>query len=219
MTIGEFAARAGVTTRTIRHYEQLGLLAKPLRSASGYRLYQAGDLERVGHIRALVELGVSLGQVGQLLEAGDPEQLLQAQLAVTERELRRLGDLRDKLLRLSQSLKTGNLSVMTEVLQMLDKHEIDPILLELGKDLVCLVDPQGSQPLLGAIVKLRSRLKEEGVRLGGIRVRDQENLEPRGFRLSLFERPHLEGRLEEEEPAERLTERLKPVFDEHLPKE
>ena len=46
-------------------------------------------------------LGVSLRQVGQLLEAGDPKQLLQAQLAVTERELQRLGDLRDKLVRSS----------------------------------------------------------------------------------------------------------------------
>jgi len=50
-------------------------------------------------------------------------------------------------------------------------------------------------------------------------VRDEVDLEARSFRLSLFERTHLEGRLEEEEAAEALTERLKPVFDEHLPKE
>jgi len=87
----------------------------------------------------------------------------------------------------------------------------------LGKDLVSLIDPQGPQPLLGAIRKLRARLQEEGVRLGGVRVRDQQDLEPRGFRLRLFERTHLEGRLEEEEPAEKLTEQLKPIFEEHLP--
>jgi len=219
MTIGEFAAKAGVTARTIRHYEQLGLLAKLTRSTAGYRLYQSGDLERIQHIRALRKLGISLRQVAHLLEAGDPEQLIQAQLAVTECELARLTELRDKLLGLSKSLKAGNLLVLMEVIQMLEKQEFDPILLELGRDLIPLVDPQGGQPLLSALRKLRSRLQGEGVKLGGIRVKDQEELEPRSFRLSLFERTHLEGRLEAEEPPEALTEQLKPVFEEHLPKE
>ena len=219
MTIGEFAARAGVTARTIRHYEQIGMLARPARSAAGYRLYRAADLERIGQIRALVQLGVSLRQVGPLLEAGDPAQLIQAQLVVTERELQRLSQMRDKLLRLFQSLKSGNLSVLTEVVHMLEKQEIDPILLELGRDLVSLVDPQGPQPLLIALRNLRTRLQAEGRRLGGIRVRDQDELDPRSFRLSLFQRPQLEGRLEPEEPAEVLAERLKPVFEEHLPEQ
>ena len=60
MTIGQFAARAGVSSRCIRHYEQLGLLGKAARARSGYRIYQEADLVRVGQIRSLVDLRMSL---------------------------------------------------------------------------------------------------------------------------------------------------------------
>ena len=102
---------------------------------------------------------------------------------------------------------------------MLEQQEVDPILLELGKDLVSLVDPQGPQPLLGALLKLRERLQQEGRRLGGIRVRDSEELDGRGFRLKLFARTHLEGNMEPDEEADNLAARLKPVFQENLPLE
>ena len=213
MTIGQFAARAGVSTRTIRHYEGLGLLARAARLRSGYRVYGESDLERVRQIRTLTSLGISLRQVGHLLEAGDPVQLVESQLAVTEAELVRLAALRERLLRLSRSLRAGNLSALTEVLYMLEHQEIAPILLELGRDLVPLVDPAGPQPLLGALRKLRSRLQAEGKLLGGIRVKDEEELEGRAFRLSIHDRPAAEGRLPEGSECESLTEQIRPALE------
>src|SRR3954452_16584208 len=52
-----FAELAGVTVRTLHHYDRLGLL-RAKRSSSGYRLYQADDLERLERIAALKFLGL-----------------------------------------------------------------------------------------------------------------------------------------------------------------
>lgn len=68
-----FAELAGVTVRTLHHYDRLGLL-RAKRSSSGYRLYQAGDLERLERIAALKFLGLPLAHVGRVLD-GRPASL------------------------------------------------------------------------------------------------------------------------------------------------
>ena len=67
-TVGEVAALAGVTVRTLHHYDRIGLLVPSRRSESGYRLYDYGDLERLRQIRLMRELRFSLDAIGQLLE-------------------------------------------------------------------------------------------------------------------------------------------------------
>lgn len=62
----EFAELAGVTIRTLHHYDRLGLL-KPRRNGAGYRLYAERDLERLEHIVALKFLGLPLKQIKTLL--------------------------------------------------------------------------------------------------------------------------------------------------------
>ncbi|WP_067894273.1 MerR family transcriptional regulator [Nocardia vaccinii] len=59
MLIGELAQRAGTSARTVRYYEQHGLV-RPERSANGYRVYDEPELEIVRKIRALLELGFDL---------------------------------------------------------------------------------------------------------------------------------------------------------------
>ncbi|MGO4617857.1 MerR family transcriptional regulator [Nocardia sp. 2YAB30] len=59
MLIGELAERAGTSARTVRYYEQHGLV-QPERSANGYRVYDEHELEIVRKIRALLELGFDL---------------------------------------------------------------------------------------------------------------------------------------------------------------
>ena len=69
LRIQEVAAEAGLTPRSIRYYEELGLLRPAARSAGAYRLYDASDLERLRFIRDLRdEAGFSLAQIGLLLE-------------------------------------------------------------------------------------------------------------------------------------------------------
>lgn len=70
MRIGELAAAVGVSTRTVRYYHQVGLLPEPGRTTSGYRVYSLRDLVRLSHARRLVELGLGLEEVRDVL-AGD----------------------------------------------------------------------------------------------------------------------------------------------------
>lgn len=67
LKIGEAAVLAGVTSRAIRHYHKVGLLAEPRRSDSGYRLYGAEELLRLARIRRLRTLGLSLKQIKGVL--------------------------------------------------------------------------------------------------------------------------------------------------------
>jgi DNA-binding transcriptional MerR regulator len=67
----EFAQLAGVTVRTLHHYDRLSLL-KPRRTESGYRLYRESDLERLEQIVALKFLGLPLKDIRELLESAAP---------------------------------------------------------------------------------------------------------------------------------------------------
>lgn len=67
LTMGQFAERTGCDRETIRYYERISLIASPTRSASGYRLYQAGDIRRLGFILRCRQLGFSIDEVRSLL--------------------------------------------------------------------------------------------------------------------------------------------------------
>ena len=69
LRIQDVAADTGLTSRTIRYYEEIGLLEPAARSDGSYRLFDASDLERLRFIRSLRDdAGFSLSQIGQLLE-------------------------------------------------------------------------------------------------------------------------------------------------------
>ncbi len=67
MRIGELAEQVGVSTKTIRYYESIGLLPQPDRSCGGYRLYGEDDLDRVAFIRRAQQLDLSLHEIGEIL--------------------------------------------------------------------------------------------------------------------------------------------------------
>ncbi|MGO3146621.1 MAG: MerR family transcriptional regulator [Leucobacter sp.] len=69
MHIGELAERTGLSLRTIRHYDEIGLLAPSGRSEGGFRLYTEEDNDRLMLIRRMKPLGYSLEQMGDLLRA------------------------------------------------------------------------------------------------------------------------------------------------------
>jgi DNA-binding transcriptional MerR regulator len=74
--IGEVAKLTGVTTRTLRYWEEVGLLQPSSYRASGERLYSPADVARVSRIRNLQELlGFSLAEVRTVLNAGDVDVL------------------------------------------------------------------------------------------------------------------------------------------------
>src|SRR4030095_3081218 len=69
LRIQQVAAEVGLTPRSVRYYEELGLLKPAARSEGSYRLYDEDDLERLRFIKALRDdAGFSLAEIGQLLE-------------------------------------------------------------------------------------------------------------------------------------------------------
>lgn len=67
MQAGELARRAGITVRTLHHYDALGLLRPSSRTEAGYRLYNARDIVFLQRIQLLKNLGFSLAEIGRLL--------------------------------------------------------------------------------------------------------------------------------------------------------
>ncbi|WP_407320287.1 MerR family transcriptional regulator [Isoptericola halotolerans] len=71
MHIGAVADRTGLSLRTLRHYDQVGLLPPSARSEGGFRLYTESDVERLLLIRRMKPLGFSLEEMADLLAVAD----------------------------------------------------------------------------------------------------------------------------------------------------
>ena len=91
MNVGEVAELAGVTVRTLHHYDRIGLLTPSERTAAGYRRYMATDLDRLHRILVYRELGFPLDEVATLLDDpdADPEVHLRRQLRLLRDRLER----------------------------------------------------------------------------------------------------------------------------------
>lgn len=67
MHIGELAERTGLSLRTIRHYDEVGLLPASARTDGGFRVFTETDFDRLMHIKAMKPLGFSLEEITELL--------------------------------------------------------------------------------------------------------------------------------------------------------
>ncbi len=91
MHIGELAERTELSLRTIRHYDEIGLLRPSGRTEGGFRLYTETDFDRLMLIRRMKPLGYSLEQMGDLLRVIDG---VHAEGAAGEDARRALADFR-----------------------------------------------------------------------------------------------------------------------------
>jgi MerR family transcriptional regulator, copper efflux regulator len=109
MRIGELAEQAGVTPRTIRYYEDLGLLGPSEREGQGFRYYTETELARLKKIDALKQLGLCLEEIGEVipLYCEDPTgllgkrrvlEILNAQLRETDEKIAALQRFRAEML-------------------------------------------------------------------------------------------------------------------------
>ncbi len=67
-TVGQVAGLAGVTVRTLHHYDEVGLVRPSARTATGYRAYSAGDMERLREVLAYRRLGFGLREIADLVD-------------------------------------------------------------------------------------------------------------------------------------------------------
>jgi DNA-binding transcriptional MerR regulator len=122
-TTGELSQLAGVSVRTLHHYDEIGLLAPSGRSDAGYRLYSYADLARLQEILVWRQLGFSLPEIQQLLDdpEHDRERALRRQRELVELELDCLGATARAL---DEALAAHHQGIQMEVTSMF--QEFDP---------------------------------------------------------------------------------------------
>ena len=112
MEIGELASSTGVSVKTLRFYEDQGLIPEPARTASGYRDYPSDVTARVHFIRSAQAAGLKLRQIGQILdirEQGEPpcqhvRTVVHDRLAEVDERLADLDRIRNELLAIAERL-------------------------------------------------------------------------------------------------------------------
>ena len=105
LKIGEVAKLTGITTKTIRYYELMGLLPEPQRTESGYRLYGQEDVERLSFIKQAKRLGLSLADIQDILSLHRERQRPCIHvLALLDQKLTELDEVMDDLQRFKEEL-------------------------------------------------------------------------------------------------------------------
>jgi DNA-binding transcriptional MerR regulator len=120
LTIGQLAATAGVTVRTVRHYHHVGLLAEPGRDASGYRRYSAQAAVDLIRIRTLADAGVPLTRIDALLHA-QPAEFASAITDIDAELRRKIGQLDEYRRRIGELASGERLVLPPEVVAILDR--------------------------------------------------------------------------------------------------
>ncbi|GGJ20130.1 MerR family transcriptional regulator [Deinococcus roseus] len=106
LKIGEIASLLGVSTKTLRHYQKLGLIQEPERTEGQYRLYTPAHLDKLRQIRDLQDLGLKLHEIRFVMESLEPELLLKQMLHLKTQELERdIARLQQQKQRAEQMLK------------------------------------------------------------------------------------------------------------------
>jgi MerR family mercuric resistance operon transcriptional regulator len=107
LRIGEVAGATGISVEALRFYERRGLLGRPARTASGYRAYDAGVLERLAFIKRAQAIGFSLDEIAEILEmrgrgqapCAEVREVARRKLAELDVRLRELRRYRNELAR------------------------------------------------------------------------------------------------------------------------
>jgi DNA-binding transcriptional MerR regulator len=116
-TVSEVARLAGITVRTLHHYDEIGLLRPSGRTDSGYRLYDRSDIERLQQVLFYRELGVGLDEIAVMLERPGFDRAL---MLLEQREL-----LEEQVARLTRMISAVDAAITSEETGiMLTKEEM-----------------------------------------------------------------------------------------------
>jgi len=134
LTIGRLARRAQVNVETIRYYERRGLIPKPPRSSSGYRLYPQEAVTRIRFIKRAKELGFSLKEISELLSlrvepnttCGDIRRRAEAKIVDIEGRIETLQRMKRALMELVALCQGRGPISECPILEALDVKEEDP---------------------------------------------------------------------------------------------
>ena len=131
LRIGELATDLGINPKTIRYYEEIGLLPAPVRSPAGYRQYSAADGERLRFIAKAKAIGFTLSEIREILARRDGGlepcpyvgELLDHKLNAVETQLQLLAEMRTELLALKAETAVTACS-STPICGPIELHEL-----------------------------------------------------------------------------------------------
>jgi DNA-binding transcriptional MerR regulator len=113
MRIGELSRRTGVPTKTIRYYEEIGVLPAPDRTANDYRDYPDEAIDRLGFVRDAQATGLTLTEIASILDLRSQGEstclhvvdLLERHLSALDRHIKTLRETRKKLSALTEQAR------------------------------------------------------------------------------------------------------------------
>ncbi|MGO4180726.1 MerR family transcriptional regulator [Paenibacillus sp. TAF43_2] len=105
--VGDLANLTGLTVRTLRFYDQIGLLSPSDQTESGHRLYSESNLSRLHQILSLKELGLSLEEIKQALSGGQisPLEIVNLQINQIKEQIKRQQKLLEQLRHVSKLMQ------------------------------------------------------------------------------------------------------------------
>lgn len=127
--IGRVAKMTGLTSRTLRHYHDIGLLTPAWTGADGRRRYREPELLRLQHILVLRELGTSLDRIAAIVDSDDPSTtiaLLRDHLAGLTAERERYARLAATVARTIDSLEKGKPMTASQIFDGFDHEQYEP---------------------------------------------------------------------------------------------
>lgn len=121
MKISEFAKRAGVTVKTLLHYDKLGLLIPSQRSDRGYRIYSDKDFLRLQQITTLKFIGLSLNEIKELLDEkeADAENIISIQKRALEEKKRHIESVMDVLNKAENQIKGNGFLEVEQLIEII----------------------------------------------------------------------------------------------------
>ncbi len=120
--IGEVAKKLGITTRTIRYYEEIGLMSPPKRLDAGIRVYTKEDIKRLKFILKLKELGISLKEMQELAKVYEvhknPDKIMPKLIEILDSHISKIDEKITKL----ASLRHDIMNYKAKVLQIMKEN-------------------------------------------------------------------------------------------------
>ncbi|GAA4015416.1 MerR family transcriptional regulator [Deinococcus rubellus] len=173
LKIGELARATGLTIRTLRHYDAVGLLSPGQRTESDYRLYSQTDLARLLQIQSLKALGLSLNDIRVVLDdpAQSPEQIIERHIRFVEQQLSEHTRLLARLRQL-KSVQHASGAELLEVIRMTEeiKQKVDRMM-----DVARSVGDSSEDPF---DAEQTTYLKERAETVGQGRIEEVQNAWP-----------------------------------------
>lgn len=167
-TITELAKIAGISTRTLRFYDQIGLLKPAGTNASGYRVYGSSEIDLLQQIMYYRELGVNLGRLKEIMHSQNFDEL-----DALKEHLRMLIEERDRLDRLIENVnktidyKEGRIFMNDkEKFEAFKKEMIEENEAKYGKEIREKYGPEAVDSSYGKFLNMSAEQYEEFMRLG-----------------------------------------------------